>query len=66
MTRIERGIEANTAYAEGQKRAANYFTNELLEAKKHFSHIEGFATLTEANIRAVGGVLFLSNLRLHA
>ena len=50
--------------AKGQKRAAKYFTNELLEAKKHFSHIEGFATLTEANIRAIGGVVFLSNLRL--
>jgi len=64
MTRLQLGIEANTAHCESKQRAEKYFVNKHAATAKSMSHIEGFSTLTDANIQAVGGVVFLSKLHL--
>jgi len=65
MTRLQLGIEANTAYCEAQQRAADYCVDVLRGYRESMSHIEGFSTLTDENIKAVRGVVFLSKLHLN-
>jgi hypothetical protein len=41
-----------------------YIERELRDYRTRMSHIEGFSTLTDANIQAVSGVVRMSKLTL--
>jgi len=61
---IKQLIDENTACAERRRRTADYLKTELRGFRSRMSHISGFATLTDENIEAIGGVVFLTPLQL--
>ena len=50
---------------EERDRTEEYIERELRDYRVRMSHIEGFNTLTDANIQAVSGVVRMSRLSLY-